>query len=151
VRFQRFGDRYIVRLMSGEPVMKSLTSFLEHEHIEFANLSAAGAVRWARLAYWSASSGEYQSREFDQQLEVVSFQGNASLKDGRPFLHLHGVFGMSDFSVVGGHIQEATVHPTLEVWLKTEDVAVRRAKDAASGLELLDLPEASEVAVSSRG
>ena len=143
MRYQRFGDRYIVRLMSGEPLIKTLTSFLEHEQIEFANLSAAGAVRSARLAYWDATSREYQSREYNQQMEVVSFQGNASLKEDAPFLHLHGVFSMSDFSVVGGHIQEATVHPTLEVWLKTEDVVVRRAKDAASGLDLLDLPDES--------
>jgi len=141
VRFQRFGDRYIVRLMSGEPLMQTLVGFLEREQIEFANLSAAGAVRWARLAYWNASTKQYEQREFDQQMEVVSFQGNAALKDDKPFLHLHGVFGLSDFTVVGGHIQEATVYPTLEVWLRTEDVVVRRAEDSDSGLDLLDLPE----------
>jgi predicted DNA-binding protein with PD1-like motif len=144
VRFQRFGDRYIVRLMSGEPLIETLHTFLRDEHIEFANLSAAGAVRSAKLAYWNASTHAYEAREFDQQMEVVSFQGNASLKDDAPFLHLHGVFGRSDFSCVGGHIQEATVHPTFEVWLKTEDVAVRRAREPESGLDLLDLPRGSE-------
>jgi predicted DNA-binding protein with PD1-like motif len=101
-------------------------------------------VRWARLAYWNASTKKYEAREFDQQMEVVSFQGNAALKDAKPFLHLHGVFGLSDFTVIGGHIQEATVHPTLEVWLRTEDVPVRRAEDPSSGLDLLDLPEGTE-------
>jgi hypothetical protein len=43
---------------------------------------------------------------------------------------------------VRGHINEARVHPTLEVRLRTEDVAVRRAHDAATGLDLLDLPPA---------
>jgi predicted DNA-binding protein with PD1-like motif len=144
VRFQRFGDRYIVQLMSGEPLMETLLGFLGRKQIEFANLSAAGAVRWARLAYWNASTKRYEAREFDQQMEVVSFQGNAALKDDKPFLHLHGVFGLSDFTVIGGHIQEATVHPTLEVWLRTEDVPVRRAKDPSSHLDLLDLPEGTE-------
>jgi predicted DNA-binding protein with PD1-like motif len=144
VRFQRFGERYIVRLMSDEPLMETLVRFLEREKIEFANLSAAGAVRWARFAYWNASTKKYAAREFEQQMEVVSFQGNASLKDDKPFLHLHGVFGLSDFTVIGGHIQEATVHPTLEVWLRTEDVTVRRARDPSSGLDLLDLPEGTE-------
>jgi predicted DNA-binding protein with PD1-like motif len=145
MRFQRFGDRFIVRLMSGEPLIKTLTAFLERENVEFANLSAAGAVRSVKLAYWNATSGEYEPRQFDEQMEVVSFQGNASLKDDKPFLHLHGVFGKRDFSVVGGHIQEATVHPTFEVWLRTEDVPVRRAKDSASGLDLLDLPHGTDV------
>jgi predicted DNA-binding protein with PD1-like motif len=140
MRFQKFGDRYIVRLESREPVIESLTAFLRDERIEFANLSAAGAVRWVHLGYWNADTRAYEYREVAEQLEVVSFQGNGSLKDGEPFLHLHGVFGRRDFSVLGGHIKEARVHPTLEVWLRTEDIAVRRAKDEASGLDLLDLP-----------
>jgi predicted DNA-binding protein with PD1-like motif len=140
MRFQRFGDRYIVRLESGESVIEGLTAFLRDEHIEFANLSAAGAVQWVRLGYWNAETRAYEYRDVDEQLEVVSFQGNASLKDGRPFLHLHGVFGRRDFSVLGGHIKEARVHPTLEVWLRTETIAVRRARDETSGLDLLDLP-----------
>jgi predicted DNA-binding protein with PD1-like motif len=136
VRYQRFGERYIARLESGESAVETLTRFLAREAIAFANLSAAGAVRWARLAYWNADSCRYEDREFDEQLEVVSFQGNSSLKDGKPFLHLHAVFARRDFSTLGGHVREARVHPTLEVWMRTEDVPVRRVHDAASGLDL---------------
>jgi hypothetical protein len=42
---------------------------------------------------------------------------------------------------VQGYISEVRVHPTLEVWLRTEPVAVSRAHDGATGLDLLDLPE----------
>ena len=141
MRFRRFGDRYIVRLESGESTIDTLTDFLRAERVEFANLSAAGAVGWVRLGYWNAETRAYEYRELDEQLEVVSFQGNGSLKDGEPFLHLHGVFGRRDFSVVAGHINEARVHPTLEVWLRTEDVPVQRAPDPGTGLDLLDLPD----------
>jgi predicted DNA-binding protein with PD1-like motif len=141
MRFQQFDDRYIVRLEDGEPVMQTLTAFLGGQGVAFANLSAAGAVQWARLGYWNAETRVYEYREFEEQLEVVSFQGNASRKVGEPFLHIHGVFGRRDFTVLGGHVQEARVHPTLEVWLRTEVLPVRRAKDRATGLDLLDLPE----------
>jgi predicted DNA-binding protein with PD1-like motif len=140
VRFQRFGERYIVRLESGEHAVEALTRLLEAEDIEFASVSAAGAVGWLRLAYWNAETRQYEEREFDEQAEVVSFLGNAALKDGKPFLHLHAVFSRRDFSTFGGHIKEVRVHPTLEVWLRTEDIAVRRVKDESSGLDLLDLP-----------
>ena len=141
MRYQGFGERYIVRLESGEAVIESLTDFLQRERTDFANLSAAGAFAWLRLASWNAETKRYEEREFEEQVEVVSFQGNASLKQGKPFLHLHGVFGRRDFSVIGGHIREARVHPTLEVWLRTEEIAVRRVRDEASGLDLLDLPQ----------
>jgi predicted DNA-binding protein with PD1-like motif len=139
MRFRRFGERYIVRLESGEPVIETLTGLLRSEGVAFANVSAAGAVRSARLGYWNPETREYEYRDFDEQLEVVSFQGNASLKDGQPFLHIHGVFGRRDFTVVGGHVKEASVHPTFEVWLRIEDVAVRRAKEPTTGLDLLEL------------
>ena len=36
MRFQRFGDRYIVRLESGESIIDTLTEFLRSERVEFA-------------------------------------------------------------------------------------------------------------------
>lgn len=139
MRYQRFGERYIVRLESGEQAIETLTAFLADQAIEFANLSGAGAVRWARLAYWNASTQHYEDRDIEEQLEVVSFQGNSSLKDGKPFLHLHAVLARRDFTTIGGHVRELRVHPTCEVWLRTEDVPVRRTRDDANGLDLLDL------------
>ncbi len=141
MRFQRFDDRYVVRLESGEAVIETLTTFLRSERIAFANLSAAGAVSAVHLGYWNARTKSYEFRQFEEQLEVVSFEGNSWLKDGAPFLHLHGVFGREDFSVIGGHIKEARANPTFEVWLRTEDVPVPRKHDPSTGLDLLDLPE----------
>lgn len=141
MRYQQFGQRYILRLASGESLIATLTAFLKQAGVQFANVSAAGAVASVRLGYWNADTRQYAFRDFDEQLEVVSFQGNASLKDGEPFLHLHGVFGRSDYSTIGGHVQEARVHPTMEIWLRTEDIPVRRSKDPATGLDLLDLPD----------
>jgi predicted DNA-binding protein with PD1-like motif len=141
VRFQQFDDRYVVRLESGESVIEPLTAFLRGQRVEFAVVSAAGALEWVRLGYWNAETRAYEYRDFTEQLEVVSFQGNCSLKGDEPFLHIHGVFGRRDFSVYGGHVKEARVHPTLEVWLRTEAVSVRRARDEATGLDLLDLPQ----------
>ena len=77
-------------------------------------------------------------------MEVVSLGGNCSLKEdetglGNPFLHVHCVLSRRDYSVVGGHLREARVRPTLEVWLRTSPTPVRRAHDDATGLDLLDL------------
>jgi len=121
-------------------VLEELTELLATENIGFANVSAAGAVAWVRLAYWNAQSQRYEEHEFGEQLEVVSFEGNSSLKDGKPFLHLHAVFARHDFSTLGGHLRDARVHPTMEIWLRAEDVPVGRVHDATTGLDLLDLP-----------
>jgi predicted DNA-binding protein with PD1-like motif len=109
--------------------------------VEFANVRATGAVQWVHLGYSNAESRAYEDQAIEVQLEVVSFQGNSSLKNRQPFLHIHGVFGRRDFSVFGGHVKEARVHPTLEVWLRTEAIPVVRGRDEATGLDLLELPQ----------
>ena len=141
MRVQRFDERFIVRIEAGERVVATLLEFLRREAVGFANLSAAGALSSARIGFWDPARRAYAYTLFDEQLEVVSFVGNASLRDGEPFLHLHVALGRADLSVVGGHLQEAVVNPTIEVWLRTEDVGVRRATDPQTGLELLDLPK----------
>ena len=139
MEFQEFGGRYVLRLEAGEPVIQTLTEFLSQHRIGFTNVSAAGAVNRVRLGYWNPASKQYQFSDFDEQFETVSFQGNGSLTEGKAFLHIHGVFGRSDYSVVGGHVKEAWVYPTFEVWLRTEEIPIRRTRDQATGLDLLDL------------
>jgi uncharacterized protein len=141
MRFQRFGDRLQVRLESGDLVMESLLRLLRAEGIRFGVLSGLGAVRQVRLSYWNAETRAYETHDVEEQLEVVSLVGNATLKDGEPFLHLHISLGRQDLSVFGGHFNEAVAHPTLEVWLQPQAGEIHRVPDAASGLALMELPE----------
>ena len=144
MQFQKFGDRYMLRLESGEPVVHTLVAFLKSEKVTFANMSAIGAVRWVELGYWNADTKGYEYEEIEEQLELLSLQGNCSLKEGQPFIHAHAVLGRRDFSLLGGHLKEAKVHPTLEVWLRVEEAMVRRTRDQDSKLFLLDLPDRFE-------
>ena len=115
-------------------------AFLKAEGVDFANISAIGAVRWIQLGYWNASARVYEYREVEEQLEVLGLSGNCSNKEGEPFLHLHVILGRRDFSLLGGHLKEARVHPTLEVWVRAEAATAQRRQDEATGLYLLDLP-----------
>jgi predicted DNA-binding protein with PD1-like motif len=141
VQFQRFGEGYELRLEAGERLMETITRFAEQQSISFAALSGLGAVRQVRLAYFNIETLQYETHDLEEQLEALSLIGNVSLRDGRPFVHLHGSFGRRDLSVLGGHVMEGIVRPTIEMWLRPEEVGVNRAPDEESGLALLDLPE----------
>ena len=54
-------------------------------------------------------------------------------------MHLHAVLGRSDCSVIGGHLIEAHVRPTLEVILIQPPSYLRKRKDAETGLALIDI------------
>lgn len=137
--YQRFGDRYQVRIESGESVVESLTRLAEAEEMGYATLTGIGAVRRASLAYYNVDTREYETHDLEEQLEVVSLVGNVSLRDGNPFLHVHAALGRRDLTMVGGHLMDAVAHATLEVWMQREAANVHRFSDE-SGLALLQLP-----------
>lgn len=134
-----FGDRHVIRFEPGEDVLPALLGFLERADVGFSFASGVGAVRRLRLGYWDPGEKDYRHRDLEEQLEVLSLTGDSSRIDGRPHLHLHGVFGRADYSTVGGHVVACEAYPTLELWLRAEAMPVRRVHDDETGLDLLDL------------
>ena len=65
--------------------------------------------------------------------------GDVAVGDQGPALHLHAVLGKADGSVVGGHLIEAFVRPTLEGILIQPPSYLRKCKDHETGLALIDI------------
>jgi predicted DNA-binding protein with PD1-like motif len=141
MRFQRLGERYQIRFESGEQVAASLLVWLEAEGIGYATMTGLGAVSGATVSYWNSETREYEQHQLDEQMEIVSLIGNVSIKEGQPFTHIHVTLGRRDLSIVGGHFNDAIVHPNLEVWVRPEAQAVERTLDESCGLYLMHLSE----------
>jgi uncharacterized protein len=135
------GERFQVRFRSGEQVTQPLVEWLTRENIGYATMTGLGAVRRARISYWNAETQEYEPHDLPEQMEVVSLIGNVTLKDGAPFLHIHVTLGRRDLSIIGGHLNELTVHPNLEIWLRPETQPIHRELDEACGLYVMRLPD----------
>ena len=141
MQYQRFGDRTQIRFESDDQFISSLTAFAEAESIAFAVFSGIGAVRSARIGFFSNERRAYDIHELNEQFELVSLIGNIALRDGKPFVHAHAGLARQGLSMVGGHVMELVARPTIEVWLRREAASVSRMPDEESGLALLDLPE----------
>lgn len=141
MKFQRFGDRYQIRLYPGDRLTPSLTSLIKQEGIRYAALSGLGAARHVVIGYYNAAQKDYERHEIDEQMEVLSLIGNCSTRDGEPALHIHATFARRDLSVIGGHVFDAETNPTLEIWLRVEDARVERIYNDETHLALLDLPQ----------
>lgn len=141
MQYQRFGDRYQLRFASGERLIETLLEFLGHKSIGFAALTGLGALSHATVSYWDATTLQYETRDIQEQVELVSLVGNVTMRDGKPFVHAHVTLGRRDLSIIGGHFNEAIAHPTIELWLRPEADAVERVLDESCGLYLMNLPE----------
>jgi len=131
---------YIARFFKDEKIMRTLTDFCVEKHITNASCEGIGATKRAIFGYYDLEDRKYVFETFDRLMEVVSMQGNVSLLDGKPFLHVHAAFGDTDLKLYGGHVQEMTVGVTVEVYLTTYDINIERKYDEPTGLNLFELP-----------
>ena len=130
---------YAVVLDTGDEVIGELGKFVREQEVEAASLTAIGAFSRAVLGYFQWETKQYKKIPVDEQVEVLSLLGDVAVGDQGPALHLHAVLGKADGSVVGGHLIEAHVRPTLEVILIQPPSYLRKRKDPETGLALIDI------------
>lgn len=128
---------YALALEIGEDAMATLEKFVREAGIEAASITAIGGFERAVLGYFDWAKKRYEQIPVAQQVEVLSLLGDVAIAEEGPSLHLHAVLGRRDGSVVGGHLLEARVRPTLEVVLVQPPRYLRKRKDAATGLALV--------------
>ncbi|MDG6988349.1 MAG: DUF296 domain-containing protein [Nitrososphaerota archaeon] len=127
----------IYSVRAGSRIPEDIASVAAREGIKTALVSGIGGVKEVKLAYFNQETRKYEEHDFREELEVTSLLGDITVKDGAPFLHLHGTFGRRDMSVLGGHVVSATVSPLLEfVITPTSNRAVRRF-DESVGLSVI--------------
>lgn len=129
---------FVIRLEKGEAALTTLTEFCKTENIFSANFNGIGAFESVELGFYHLDKKEYSWKKFDAAIEVVSLTGNVSLVDNMPFLHIHTVLSDEKFQTVGGHLKEAVVGATLEIFMQTVDLQLNRAMNDEIGLKLLN-------------
>lgn len=130
---------FAIVLSTGDEVMKELQGFADRHHIAAAQFTAIGAFSDAVLMYFDWETKEYLRIPVREQVEVASLVGDVAMApSGEPALHIHLVLGKRDGTAMAGHLGEGHVRPTLEVILTESPGHLRKTKDPASGLALID-------------
>jgi predicted DNA-binding protein with PD1-like motif len=129
---------YFVRIDRGEEIVATLTRFLAERGVRCGALTGIGAVDSPELGLFTMKTKEYKRRRFAGEYEIVALTGNVSALDGKPFAHLHGLFSDAECQVVGGHVFEAVVGVTCEIDLAVYPGEMKRQRDPATSLNLLD-------------
>lgn len=139
MQFRKTQNGFIVRLMKGEEVISSLSSFVEEQKIPGGFVFGLGAFRDATLGYFDSARKEYVKNFFKEDMEFGSLTGSISYVEGKPFIHAHVVAGGPDAKAYFGHLFSATISATGEFFIMPSDIKIERKADPETGLNLLDL------------
>ncbi len=130
---------FAVVLQNGDEAMGCLQQFARSEQLGAAQLTAIGAFSGAKLGYFDWETKNYLPILVDEQVEVASLIGDIAVgTDGDPSIHLHAVLGRRDGTAMAGHLQQATVRPTLEVIVTESPQHLRKTMDLESGFALIN-------------
>lgn len=139
MQFKALGAKYFLRLVKGEEIVETLTSFCQSQNIQFGTISGIGGASQVTLGYYNLEEKAYHWQDFSGHLELTSLTGNVALLNNEPFLHVHTVISNQTFQCFGGHLKEGMVGGTLELVIEKMEGPVERTLDEETGLKLLNL------------
>lgn len=111
------GNAAFVSLEPGEDLLAGLDRAVEALGIEAATVQAIGALERAVIGFLDPEDGQYQPLRTGH-VELLSGLGNVSMRDGRPFVHLHLTLAGRDGTAMGGHAMEGCVAFVVEAYLR---------------------------------
>lgn len=123
----------------GDEAAAELKSFAEREHLQAAHFTGIGAFSSVTVAWFDLKSQSYLPIQIEEQVEVLSFLGDIAEAKGKPAVHAHLCVAKRDGTAHGGHLERATVQPTLEVILIESPAHLRKSFRPEFGLALIDL------------
>lgn len=103
---------YMGRIPHDSDLLEQINSFCEQNNIKSGLVNIIGAVKQAKIGYYSQDKQQYQILEGENLkvgLEIVSCTGNISIKDSKPFAHLHILFSDSQGVTFGGHLMPGVI------------------------------------------
>jgi|YNPMSStandDraft_2_1061718.scaffolds.fasta_scaffold00862_3 hypothetical protein len=112
------GRTFIFSIAKGEDLLPLLQKFVIENQIKFGIITATiGAVSKATIGIYDQKNKKYNKITIEKELEILSLQGNISLHDLKPMLHVHITLSDHTGQAFGGHLMSPTIVFACEVMI----------------------------------
>jgi len=98
------GRVFLLRVPEGKELLSFVNEFAERKGIKTAIVKGIGSLRNPVVGYYSEEIRAYKKIELLGTFELLTLLGNISLRDKKPFAHLHVTLGNAAGDVFGGHL-----------------------------------------------
>jgi len=136
VRELKRGRLLLVRLDHGADLVDQISKLAVDEGIHTGTFSVLGALTQAEIAFYDQESHEYSKLPVEENTELVSCTGNVSIREGKPFVHVHVVLADSDGKTIGGHLLRGKIFAAELFFIELMGEPMAREIDQTTGLYL---------------
>lgn len=136
-------NTFLIRLERGEYIVKSLKDFCQKNKIEGGFFSGIGAVKEVELALYDVGKKKYFSEKFREAFELTNLTGTIGIdistqKNQGLIIHAHATLADNRMNTKGGHLVDARISGTAEIYLKILP-KLEKNFDDKTGLKLFNL------------
>jgi hypothetical protein len=128
----------VLRVKRGERIIASIKKYCQDNKIKGGFFYGIGAVDEVELAHYNVSTKKYSSKKFAHALEMTNITGNIGVFENDLVIHAHATFADHEMNCLGGHLVEAKVSGTAEIFL-TLLPTLPKLYDSETGLKLFQL------------
>ena len=141
MKYKIINGKILLSLQKGDEIFTSINAVIKKENLKFCWLSGIGAFENILLGSYSIEKKGYIKKKFKGEYELTSLVGNVTIKDGKPFIHIH--INMSDVEckAYGGHLFSAYITATCEIIILLSEHYLNRRESSDIGLYLWDVNE----------
>lgn len=127
----------VYRIKKGESIKSFLVEKADSDELSgfFVGL---GSVSDVEIGYYDIDSKDYNLKNLKGTFELVSLTGNISWVDDESVVHMHAALSDREGSMIGGHLNDATVAVTVEISVNDDGSYITRSFDEETGLNLID-------------
>ncbi len=108
---------YVVSLERGDDLRSCVEKMALDADIVGGRVTAIGGVENPELGCYDLATKSYSRKTFNGIYELVSLDGNLTIKEGKPFLHVHAVISGADFVAYAGHLFDCKVGLVAEMFI----------------------------------
>ncbi|PLX19062.1 MAG: DUF296 domain-containing protein [Candidatus Muiribacterium halophilum] len=132
--WKKVDDGFYLVFEPGDKVIESFTKFCKDHHLRTGIFSGIGAFSKITLGHYNITTKRYMEKDVSDSLEVLSVNGNVTIKEKEPFVHMHAIVSDANMNFYGGHVIEAEVSVTLELHVTDFRETLHREFDEELGL-----------------
>ncbi len=132
-------NTYLLVLKKGDNVVDKLKEFHKEVDYKLCKVEGIGALEKVNMSYAHVTENgvNYEKRDFNDDYELLSFNGNLSTFNDETIVHIHIAISDDKFLTYGGHLNSAVVAVTLELFITVYDVNISRSYDEETALNLI--------------
>ena len=136
--YKKIGNKFVLSLRNGAEIVKSLNQFCSELSIKSGVIHGIGSVDQARLRFFNAKTKQYDTKLFEEPMEIANLTGNISKYNKDVYLHIHITLGCADYRALAGHLLSGTISGTGEFVIEDFDADLMRHYNSEMGLNYYD-------------